>query len=141
MELLQLQDRARAIRSHLALEPVTKIELHLDNDSVNGSPTKIVQESTSFESSSKCIVQENNGKQIIKANVVEVTPVRLKRNFRQRRNDDNDSDEEDGSKLIENSQSKEVANFNEKEKYPSPDVIPIIEEPETYCISSDSDEV
>uniref|UniRef100_A0A1B0C1C2 Dynein axonemal intermediate chain 4 n=2 Tax=Nemorhina TaxID=44051 RepID=A0A1B0C1C2_9MUSC len=46
LELLELQARARAIRSQLALEPVTKIEVDSDEDiSKSGKNNKSVQES------------------------------------------------------------------------------------------------
>lgn len=174
MELLELQARARAIRSQLALEPVTKIELDSDNDSVDSSSPKVGTNSKSTattsdnnkdqthkaKSSSKDIVQETNGMQIIKPSIPAVKPVRLKRNFRQRQNDDYDPDEDDETNPVENSESKEAATKSgdekdektpdsvkldekkrdEAERSPSPDLIPIIQEPETYCISSDSDE-
>lgn len=168
LEVLELQARKRAILSQLALEPVTKIELDSDNDSADSSSPKVLQVATSAiastsnnkDQSGKAVVQETNGMQIIKPNVPKVKPVRLKRNFRQRQNDDYDPDEDDETKSIENSESKEVdkktveekdenapndVELNEKkrdeiERSPSPDLIPIIQEPETYCISSDSDE-
>lgn len=174
MELLELQARARAIRSQLALEPVTKIELDSDNDSNDSSSSKIVKNSTSTattsvknkdqtnkaKSSSKNAVQEANGMQIIKPSIPAVKPVRLKRNFRQRQNDDYDPDEDDETKAVENCESKEddknstddkeekaadatksdETKRDEPERSPSPDLIPIVQEPETYCISSDSDE-
>lgn len=175
LELLELQARARAIRSQLALEPVTKIELDSDNDSVNSSSSKVLQNAASSVAAAagnnkeqtnkeKVTVEATNGMQIIKPNVPKVKPVRLKRNFRQRQNEDYDPDEDDETKSIENCESKEVeqksmdesddrpsptsppttVQLNEDkrtdvERSPSPDLIPIVQEPETYCISSDSD--
>lgn len=175
LELLELQARARAIRSQLALEPVTKIELDSDNDSADSFSPKVVKNSTSTattsdnnkdqtkkaKSSSTDVVQETNGMQIIKPSIPAVKPVRLKRNFRQRQTDDYDPDEDDETNaVVENCESKEAATKSgdekdetnadnvksdekkrdEAERSPSPDLIPIIQEPETYCISSDSDE-
>lgn len=172
MELLELQARARAIRSQLALEPVTKIELDSDNDSADSSSPKTDKNSTSTaatsdknkdptnKTKSSTVVQVANGIQIIKPSVPAVKPVRLKRNFRQRQNDDYDPDEDDGTKSVENCALKEPekpsadekdettpdnvksdeAKRDETERSPSPDLIPIVQEPETYCISSDSDE-
>lgn len=170
LELLELQARARAIRSQLALEPVTKIELDSENDSDGSSSSKPVKSSTTNtsdnskeqanQSTSKNVVQESNGMQIIKPTVPAVKPVRLKRNFRQRQNEDYDPDDDDETKSVENAEPKEkdvkvddakdetiveTEKSDEKERSapersPSPDLIPIIQEPETYCISSDSDE-
>lgn len=158
LELLELQARARAIRSQLALEPVTKIELDTDNES-NDSTSPKAAATSNEKSTSKAVVQETNGMQIIKPTVPAVKPVRLKRNFRQRQNSDYDPDDDDETKAAaERSETKEanrkstdenVGGDEEKseekpqkqsERSPSPDLIPIIQEPETYCISSDSDE-
>ncbi|KAG4065725.1 hypothetical protein HA402_012403 [Bradysia odoriphaga] len=177
LELLELQARARAIRSQLALEPVTKIELDSENDSDGSSSSKAVKNATAATSdnnkdqtktTSKNTVQDTNGMQIIKPTVPAVKPVRLKRNFRQRQNEDYDPDDDDAeTKSVDNTEPKdkdkklddekidEKDEKNEKiveseepdekkrdapERSPSPDLIPIIQEPETYCISSDSDE-
>ncbi|XP_037025056.1 dentin sialophosphoprotein isoform X2 [Bradysia coprophila] len=174
LELLELQARARAIRSQLALEPVTKIELDSENDSDGSSSAKAGKNSTATtsdnskdqtNSASKNTVQDTNGMQIIKPTVPAVKPVRLKRNFRQRQNEDYDPDEDDDeTKSVDNTEPKEKDKKSDDEKIdekdekiveseesvekkrdapersPSPDLIPIIQEPETYCISSDSDE-
>lgn len=142
---------------------MTKIELDSDDDSADSSLPKTVKNTTSTATtsdntkSSTDVAQETNGMQIIKPNIPAVKPVRLKRNFRQRQTDDYDPDEDDEANAVENCEPKEVATKavdelatdnaqseekkrDEPERSPSPDLIPIIQEPETYCISSDSDE-
>ncbi|KAJ6636563.1 hypothetical protein Bhyg_15154 [Pseudolycoriella hygida] len=168
LELLELQARARAIRSQLALEPVTKIELDSDNDSDGSSNHKSVKNKTSTTSEnrkgqtekvnveSRNAAKETNGMQVIKPTVPKVKPVRLKRNFRQRQNEDYDPDDDDETRSVENAEAKDIEKKSvdekqenitvdvkqrrESERSLSPDLIPIIQEPETYCISSDSDE-
>lgn len=163
LELLELQARARAIRSQLALEPVTKIEL---DDSDGDMPNKDDEMEKKSVTASTNVPPRNNSKTTEKnslkvANeepkVPATRPVRLKRNFRQRQMEGYESDE---------SHSKEQTDKNKKEsrieKEPSPknvienekspekitepvilhddDVVPIIAEPEILCISSSDSE-
>ncbi|XP_041784233.1 caldesmon [Anopheles merus] len=102
LELLELQARARAIRSQLALEPVTKIEIDSEHEAEDGrhgdvdtdDETKLparartgskasdgAKNGTQFKS-------ENNAQQLTKR-------VRLKRNFRIRKVGDEDDDEQE----------------------------------------------
>lgn len=118
LELLELQARARAIRSQLALEPVTKIELDdSDIEETVPEPPKQPVPSTSKSTKSDKITA-NRPNEPVKSTTVTVPtaapaaapeapaapngprPVRLKRNFRQRQmNDGNESDE--GRKVTE----------------------------------------
>lgn len=160
MELLELQARARAIRSQLALEPVTKIEL---DDSDSEIPDKVNDKDKEKESRTKSA--QSNSKHSEKPledepKVPATKPVRLKRNFRQRQMEGYESDgsnavaEKDASdkneKGIQNeSREKSPDKVVEKEKSPEKviestipnddDVVPIVAEPEILCISSDSE--
>lgn len=116
LELLELQARARAIRSQLALEPVTKIELDSDNSSSSsGSDGEEQKKSKKVPAGSKDIPQETQPKR-----------VRLVRNFRKRNSDE---DEEPNNESKMDSSPKRDS---------SPDVVTIIPEREILCISSDS---
>lgn len=165
MELLELQARARAIRSQLALEPVTKIEL---DDSDSESPSNDKEIEPIIEQPSKS--SQNNGGQKDKvpsspteeqSKLPATRPVRLKRNFRQRQmegyesdGDNSVTDKEKNSTNSAEPQSPEKQ-VMEKEKTPekeeSPvketepvvnddDVVPLIVEPEILCISSSDSE-
>ncbi|XP_053657678.1 neurofilament medium polypeptide [Anopheles marshallii] len=104
LELLELQARARAIRSQLALEPVTKIEIEsehegedgrhgdVDTDDESKQPTRMRTTSKTSESTKNGndIKNENNAQQQTKR-------VRLKRNFRIRKVGDEDDDEQEVS--------------------------------------------
>lgn len=92
LELLELQARARAIRSQLALEPVTKIEIDSDseNSDIQHQPaTKSKPSAKNFEPSqapnkpSSTADKPDKNDEKSKA-TAESRPVRLKRNFRQR---------------------------------------------------------
>lgn len=98
LELLELQARARAIRSQLALEPVTKIELDdsdteqdpLDNnlDSNKESAPKASQINSS-RAAKEFPISSPEEEPIVPA----TKPLRLKRNFRQRQMEGYESDE------------------------------------------------
>lgn len=111
MELLELQARARAIRSQLALEPVTKIELYDSDDEVadtNKEPVP-VKPAKEIPANDKNEVQMNVSNDDTNSPTKEVQesvkatpksteelrlsssrPIRLKRNFRPRQIDDED---------------------------------------------------
>ncbi|XP_004530792.1 glutamic acid-rich protein [Ceratitis capitata] len=175
LELLELQARARAIRSQLALEPVTKIEVDSDAEKIdeNKSSSKPTSETNSKEhkgkrrrkssekskdmdktqtivskvgketvstviaarsTSSSKSKKKDDLSQSIKAN-------KLKRNYRVN-NTETDSGSADNDKRTRNGEpsatTKEVKKET-KSRSPTPDVIPIIPEPETLCISDSSD--
>lgn len=108
LELLELQARARAIRSQLALEPVTKIELDDSDDetvdiSKKPESTKPVEEvSTNEKNKTQGDVTEhfankksNEPTKSISESTEEPRvpssrPIRLKRNFRTRQIDEED---------------------------------------------------
>lgn len=156
LELLELQARARAIRSQLALEPVTKIELK-DSDGEDviavSEPTveakeisKDVQSITTTALQPETIADATNSVEPV------IRPVRLKRNFRQRKVDEDDEsspnlpaentsapvNESESKKIVDDTsnQDKEEQIEKNKERSPSPDVIPIVKEPEVLYISS-----
>lgn len=166
LELLELQARARAIRSQLALEPVTKIELDdSDVENVNdaselaqpvaeqptGSVAAVLDEAQATSTRPQLELAEPIALEPVQR------PIRLKRNFRTR-NTDNDDDgqgedaagekstnepeeqRDNGDDTATNGTAKDASpKIPEKERSLSPDIIPIIKEPEILCISS-SDE-
>lgn len=113
LELLELQARARAIRSQLALEPITKIELDSDNEtgSVVATTTLSAQKPTATVTTSTIGASkpaQSNGTEKEVAIVTKVLttttaasastevrqkPIRLKRNFRQRQMDGYEEEE------------------------------------------------
>uniref|UniRef100_A0A2M4AKE8 Putative caspase activity and apoptosis inhibitor 1 n=1 Tax=Anopheles triannulatus TaxID=58253 RepID=A0A2M4AKE8_9DIPT len=104
LELLELQARARAIRSQLALEPVTKIEIDSEHEDEDARQADVDTDEetnrvTRKRASPKPVatVSVENGKQPKTENsTTEQQPrrVRLKRNFRVRQaGDDSDADE------------------------------------------------
>ncbi|XP_062554368.1 DNA ligase 1 isoform X2 [Armigeres subalbatus] len=160
LELLELQARARAIRSQLALEPVTKIELDSDQDGDNVSdPGKIIEQLNS--GNTKAVGNNNTKKSPPKE---QSKRVRLKRNFRIRQVGDEDFPEEVSQSSIPEPQPERKSRSQSKEKEEeikplvhqqtkqdeetkesksrdsSPEVIPVIPSPETLCISSDSED-
>ncbi|XP_055635062.1 clumping factor A isoform X2 [Toxorhynchites rutilus septentrionalis] len=162
LELLELQARARAIRSQLALEPVTKIELDSDQEAGNGSDTNDIRPSKSSEmkensNAADCYNSENSRQSPAKKQPKRIL---LKRNFRIRQVGDDDGTEETAQKPIhtasedvtKRSRSKSEEKADEPQHDPvvnregsqerdsSPEVIPVIPSPETLCISSDSEE-
>ncbi|XP_019529938.3 ABC transporter F family member 4 [Aedes albopictus] len=163
LELLELQARARAIRSQLALEPVTKIELDSDQD---GETTSDTEKTTKKPNDSKAKPDNTNStKQSKKSPPKEQSKrVRLKRNFRIRQVGDEDLPEEPAQKSSPEQRTVRKSRSKSKEKEPepkplvdepakpkeeaqapksrdsSPEVIPVIPSPETLCISSDSED-
>uniref|UniRef100_A0A182MPU5 Uncharacterized protein n=1 Tax=Anopheles culicifacies TaxID=139723 RepID=A0A182MPU5_9DIPT len=105
LELLELQARARAIRSQLALEPITKIEIDsehegddggrhgdVDTDDESKQPARMrtTTKSSDLEKNGNALKNENAAQQQAKR-------VRLKRNFRIRQVGDDDDDEQEVS--------------------------------------------
>uniref|UniRef100_A0A0K8TX48 Uncharacterized protein n=1 Tax=Bactrocera latifrons TaxID=174628 RepID=A0A0K8TX48_BACLA len=175
LELLELQARARAIRSQLALEPVTKIELDSDPEkrdgkksglkSTNGttpkehkrkrrrkSSEKSKDAEKSQTSSSKAIKETaradtktpsiSNVKVKSKEDESQTTKTtKMKRNYRVS-NQEPESGVSESENKSKNKESLTVAKdvkAETKSRSPTPDVIPIIPEPETLFISDSSD--
>lgn len=132
LELLELQARARAIRSQLALEPVTKIELD-DSDTESSAPAKEKEANKNVETATLPPLKDSSQKKKNsspkhsdeQSKMPATRPVRLKRNFRQRQTDGYDSDEnqligevesEKTNATVEDAQSSE--NPLEKEQSP-----------------------
>ncbi|XP_050068998.1 midasin [Anopheles maculipalpis] len=103
LELLELQARARAIRSQLALEPVTKIEIDSEHEAEDGGRHGDVDtDDESKQSGSKSSEQAKNGNHFKKENnnsnsLQQTKRVRLKRNFRIRKVGDEEDDEHEVS--------------------------------------------
>lgn len=117
---MELQARARAIRSQLALEPVTKIELDSDDSSSNSkSDGEENKKSKEVPACSKDVPQQEP----------QPKRVRLVRNFRKRNSNDEEEQQNNESKKEESSPKRDS----------SPDVVTIIPEREILCISSDSE--
>lgn len=101
LELLELQARARAIRSQLALEPVTKIELDDSDNEPEHKEEEKKEENEITTDPSTIVLQNSNrhhGREALKSpedksKVPLTRPVRLKRNFRQRQVENYESDE------------------------------------------------
>lgn len=147
MELLELQARARAIRSQLALEPITKIELDSDNSSSSSSSSSGSSSESESEKSKKkktvtektkeaTVTEKNNGGNIVQPPV----RIRLKRNFRQRQPDDEDNDGGGGAKETNPIEEKTKEKTPEPDRCSSPEVVTFVKSPETYCISDSDDE-
>uniref|UniRef100_A0A182K6L7 Uncharacterized protein n=1 Tax=Anopheles christyi TaxID=43041 RepID=A0A182K6L7_9DIPT len=101
LELLELQARARAIRSQLALEPVTKIEIDSEHEAEDGRHGDVDTDdesklSTRARTTSKTFDAAKNGNQFKKENnsQQQTKRVRLKRNFRIRKVGDEDDEDE-----------------------------------------------
>lgn len=167
LELLELQARARAIRSQLALEPVTKIELD-DSDADNGdesltivpTPTADCASGATAQTGVTTIANEAEATAKPRPGIEELTesspsvsavrPIRLKRNFRKRPTDEDeqkvgtepsdnqkaDSAEPTASDAVNSNTNNDAMPDSSKQRSPSPDIIPIIKEPEILCISS-----
>lgn len=95
LELLELQARARAIRSQLALEPVTKIELDdSDSDTPNNSTNNVSAKSDDISNvTDNCESHKKTEPSTSKPQTEAPKPsrpIRLKRNFRQRQENQND---------------------------------------------------
>lgn len=170
LELLELQARARAIRSQLALEPVTKIELDdsdAEDENSKGNDKNHTAGTSSVPPQNKGSQKEKDPKESSKrpeepqSKVSAPRPLRLKRNFRQRQVEGYESDENQsiGEKEKTAADAEEPQTSAEKEKSverekspvkePEPesapvptddDVVPIIAEPEVLCISSSDSE-
>lgn len=153
LELLELQARARAIRSQLAMEPITKIEVKSDDDdepSEQSSKDKIGKEKRSHKSTnsgkrkSSELTKETNRAQSQtqsngKAAKVASAPqkkIKLKRNYR----NPTKSPEKQLETEPAATKQPEVIEESHKSRSASPDVIPIPAEPETLLISDSTDE-
>ncbi|XP_050337385.1 glutamic acid-rich protein isoform X1 [Bactrocera neohumeralis] len=175
LELLELQARARAIRSQLALEPVTKIEVDSDPEkgdgkkgalkSTNGttpkehkrkrrrkSSEKSKDAEKSQTSSSKAskettradikTASKSNVKIMSKEDEAQTTkPTKMKRNYRisNQEPESGVSESENKSKNKESVTAAKDVKAETRSRSPTPDVIPIIPEPETLFISDSSD--
>lgn len=167
LELLELQARARAIRSQLALEPVTKIELDdsdVEGENSTGNDKNHTAGTSSVPPQSKSSQKEKDPKDSSSKRPEEPQskepaprPLRLKRNFRQRQVEGYESDENQSNGEKETTATEAVEPQTpaekpvEKEKPPvkeaeptplanDDDVVPIIAEPEVLCISSSDSE-
>ncbi|XP_037933018.1 uncharacterized protein LOC119667778 [Teleopsis dalmanni] len=170
LELLELQARARAIRSQLALEPVTKIEVNSEDESEteatkSKSNERLVNRierkrkssgsSNSQHSNSSSVTATSSKKSKSNGNAVandventdgraqgSSTKIKLKRNYRTQVMENVEKEKENAT----NGKSFEKKSFGNSElkkerrsRSISPDVIPIVAEPETLLISDSSD--
>jgi hypothetical protein len=149
LELLELQARARAIRSQLAQEPVTKIELKSDSDD-DDQPQQSSSAATPAKRKKKTKSTDQTPNETAAVKEPAVPPkaaptkrVKLKRNFRKREVGDEDSEPETPSqeKTPEKAQTppKELENVADRSRESSPEVIPMVPSPEVLCLSSESE--
>lgn len=160
LELLELQARARAIRSQLALEPVTKIELDEDDDPPPPAPEqkdspknpderstpKKKRERKSKDNPSKS--KASNGKSPTKKRRSPIRslapgetssaarPVKIIRNFRKQSPETHNSNNVEVKKEV----LEKNANKSREARDSSPEVMTILASPVTLCISSDDEE-
>lgn len=143
----------------MALEPVTKIELHSDDEENTAATKKVVAIPAKETPESSATEQQPCQKSIesIESHLepektVSTRPVRLKRNFRKRQLDEESTESNLANTEMPTSnepeatngkpetsspkQAEEPQNIPEKSRSSTPDIIPIIEEPEILCISS-----
>ena len=157
LELLELQARARAIRSQLALEPITKIELDSDEDSENEATPetskkstdkpKVVEKPKIPEKAKKTNLSVASTSKADKTPAQEAAPptrVRLKRNFRKRPSVESEPAPKQKITEVVIEKAKSPVSKPESDndsRSSSPDVIAMHASPETLCISSDDDSV
>ncbi|XP_043647051.1 cell surface glycoprotein 1 [Drosophila teissieri] len=155
LELLELQARARAIRSQLAMEPITKIEVKSDDDNDEVPAGKVQRKekekrSTKKKDSGKRKPQESATATSLsqpdissKEQQAPRKRIKIKRNYRQTSR----SPEKEGPPPTSAPSPKTLVSGNDLNKLPrsksrsaSPDVIPIQTEPETLLISDSTDD-
>uniref|UniRef100_A0ABK9MG02 Caspase activity and apoptosis inhibitor 1 n=1 Tax=Glossina morsitans morsitans TaxID=37546 RepID=A0ABK9MG02_GLOMM len=135
LELLELQARARAIRSQLALEPVTKIEVDSDEDiSKSGKSSKSVQESLTSCNELKRISSGQDSQKPLKqiksnASAVEIyktniqlmnqterrKKIKLKRNYRCTSAQELNAEKEETTEKIPNEEKEDKENEKRKD--------------------------
>lgn len=166
LELLELQARARAIRSQLALEPVTKIELHSDDEENDEDASNNVA-GPSSKANDKTITKDSipvkkleavatSSAQILQPvvrrvpppppaatkPVVTAKPLKLKRNYKSRTSENSNSStltckKEPSPPKAEESQRN---GKDDDDRCSSPDVINMDPSPETFFISDSEDD-
>ncbi|EDV51967.1 neurofilament medium polypeptide [Drosophila erecta] len=151
LELLELQARARAIRSQLAMEPITKIEVKSDDDNDEVSPEKVQRKekekrNTKNTDSGKRKSQATSLSQpdsISKEQPASRKRIKIKRNYRLT----SKSPEKEAAPPTSAPAPETLVSCNDLNKLPpsdsrsaSPDVITIQTEPETLLISDSTDD-
>ncbi|XP_017956890.1 protein IWS1 homolog [Drosophila navojoa] len=150
LELLELQARARAIRSQLAMEPITKIEVKSDDDDDEEKevPKKLSEkdkrhhkrrsnESTASKPAKNQDQAQANGNTNGKPDAAPTKKIKLKRNYRT----STKSPEKQAVSNAKVPETKAVPVLEQsKSRSASPDVIPIPAEPETLLISDSTDD-
>ncbi|XP_068141822.1 transcriptional regulator ATRX homolog [Drosophila tropicalis] len=152
LELLELQARARAIRSQLAMEPITKIEVKSDDEDED-TPSNVDRRKQAEKSKSKSSKSASKGRERSESQrkrksierLVHITDdnsregvtkkIKIKRNYRQtNKTPERQVIEEITEVTIGDSPAKD------RSRSASPDVIPIQTETETLLISDSTDE-
>ncbi|XP_034484292.1 nucleolar protein dao-5 [Drosophila innubila] len=157
LELLELQARARAIRSQLAMEPITKIEVKSDDDepaenkqqekektkdkhsqktSSQASKRKSSEQTRNDIAPKEQLHQQTNGHHANEAPAPK-KKIKLKRNYR---NPTKSPEKEPAIVAIPAKSKPEINQEPQKSRSASPDVIPIQAEPETLLISDSTDD-
>ncbi|XP_060652505.1 LOW QUALITY PROTEIN: neurofilament heavy polypeptide [Drosophila nasuta] len=157
LELLELQARARAIRSQLAMEPITKIEVKSDDEEEETTKRSSEKEKSrekrshrsSEQSSSKRKSSEQSRREQAQTNgskPKETTApapapaqkkIKIKRNYRT----STKTPEKEVTPVEKTtSQPQKSQDKSDRSRSASPDVIPIPAEPETLLISDSTDD-
>ncbi|XP_034102925.1 neurofilament heavy polypeptide [Drosophila albomicans] len=157
LELLELQARARAIRSQLAMEPITKIEVKSDDEEEKTSKRSSEKEKSrekrshrsSEQSSSKRKSSEQSRREQAQTNgskPKETTApapapaqkkIKIKRNYRT----STKTPEKEVTPVVKTTSQPEISqDKSDRSRSASPDVIPIPAEPETLLISDSTDD-
>ncbi|XP_017842023.2 cilia- and flagella-associated protein 251 [Drosophila busckii] len=138
LELLELQARARAIRSQLAMEPITKIEVKSDDDSEEEQEKQRKEKSKekrSHKSDKRKSSEQQattNGTQRQQQEAAPQKRIKLKRNYRK-------TAEEQAEPVKQPPQEPQRKSVS-KSRSASPDCVPITAETETLLISDSTDE-
>lgn len=152
LELLELQARARAIRSQLALEPVTKIELDETDEEGDVEKKEVPKEATksnnkSAEKPKTVAPTEPPTRRIVvpppppaKAAAPVAKPVKLKRNYKSKASDGAALVNVDIVKKETTPQKTMAPEFDDDKHEDDDDVITMDPSPETFFISDSDDE-
>lgn len=166
LELLELQARARAIRSQLALEPVTKIELDSDDDEqenkTNGKEAPTTSNDKKTEKEPQAVVQEKSVEKIPEKNAAidrpvrrvappppspkptppgsQAKPMKLKRNYKSQTSDGAPSTVTQKEPTPPKNAEAIKAEENDDDRCSSPDVINMDPSPQTFFISDSEDD-
>ncbi|KAH8300482.1 hypothetical protein KR018_008653 [Drosophila ironensis] len=146
LELLELQARARAIRSQLAMEPITKIEVKSDDDDENPAEQKKPKQKEK-RSSKNSETGKRKSQELPKVNKKtqeDEAPrkkIKIKRTYRQTtKSPEKEAAKEASLPSAATSGDANKRDIRSKSRSASPDVIPIQTETVTLYISDSTDD-